>query len=230
MTPEQYANSVNAHARRSIVNSLYPGQNYIDLAAWLKAEERQKDSTQHCLAVLRDFSLVGSDRVQYLRVDSLDAITNRPSHPRPEQGSGRVLFLRGCPPAKWITAIGGRYGVDPEFVHRHLDFFATLVSRSVFSLPSLPSSSGNIIKLRVCTILHQQDASMAHVKKLDLQARRREAAENMATYRRNFQTACQAGDSIVRDFSAINKEYCILEQQISICVQKDEDGWLGKYY
>lgn len=227
VTPEEYSQSVSAHSRRSPSTSLYPGQNYIDLAAWLESKQQgqEKRIDDHCLAVICDFTLKGRDRVQHLGFNSLDGI-HTSNHLRTEKNAGRVLLLRGCPPAEWITTIGGRFGIDPEFVHRHLDFFATLIPRSVFALPSLPSSSANIVQLCTCTIL-SRDASVMPIVKSDLQARRRDEAERMATYRRNFQSTCGTGESIVRDFSTMDDQYSILEQRISMCVQRDEEGWIG---
>ena len=230
VSPEDYAKAIAAHSRRTSATSLYPGHHYIDLSSWLESRRDQQDTRagDYCLAVLCNFSLKGQERVRLLEVAALGEIVEPPKHLRPETEAGRVLLVRGCPPANWITAIGGRFGIDPEFINRHLDFFATLASRSAFSLPPLPSSGSNIIRLCTSTILFR-DTSGVPIKKLDLQARRREEAAEMATYRRNFQTKCQSGDSVVRELSTMDEQYSVIEQYFSICVQKDEEGWIGKY-
>lgn len=231
MSPEDYAKAIAAHSRRTSATSLYPGHDYIDLSSWLESRRDQQDARagNHCLAVLYDFSLKEQEKLRLLGVAALEEFMEPPKHLRPEREAGRVLFVRGCPPANWITAVGGRFGIDPEFINRHLDFFATLASRSAFSSPRLPSSGSNIIRLCTSTILFR-DTSGAPINKLDLQARRREEAAGMATYRRNFQTKCQSGDSIVRKFSTMDEQYSVIEQYLSICVQKDEEGWIGKYH
>ena len=230
VSPEDYAKAIAAHSRRTSATSLYPGHNYIDLSSWLESRRDQQDARagDHCLAVLYDFSLKNQERVRHLGVAALGEIMEPPKHLRPEKEAGRVLFVRGCPPANWITAISARFGIDPEFINRHLDFFATLASRSAFLSPPLPSSRSNIIRLCTSTILFR-DTSGAPIKKLDLQARRREEATGMATYRRSFQTRCQSGDSIVREFSTMDEQYSVTEQYFSICVQKDEERWIGIY-
>lgn len=145
---------------------------------------------------------------------------------RSQNQSGQVLLLRGCPSPEWIKAIGGKYRIDPEFIQRHLDFFATLAPRSVFSLPSLASSTSNIIRLTTSTVVYQ-DTSLGKKKAADLQASRRTQAEDMSTYRRQYQNNCHCGDSIVREISMLDENYSILEQSISIRVQRNHDGWIG---
>jgi hypothetical protein len=65
--------------------------------------------------------------------------------------------------------------------------------------------------------------------KVDLQARRIEEFEAMATYRRKYQVAGQCGDSIVREFESLDEEYSLLEQDISICIVRNGSGWLGEF-
>lgn len=165
----EYSKSIAAHARRTSATSLYPGQNYRDLSQWLESRKEQESprTGDHCLAVLCDFSLKGSGRLQHLRATLLKTISDPPNQPRSVKEAGRVLLLRVCPPANWIITIGAKFGIDPEFVHRHLDFFATLPARSAFALPSLRSSSDNIVRLCTCTIV-SRDASVTPIRKSDM--------------------------------------------------------------
>ncbi|KAN0095891.1 hypothetical protein V8E51_016602 [Hyaloscypha variabilis] len=222
LTPEDYTKSICAHSRRSITSCIYPGQCYIDLAAWL---QRPQSSYQddHCLAVLYDLALEGPSRVRYLRSNDLQELN---AHPRSEQDAGQVLLLRGYLSPAWVSLIGGKYQVDPEFFHRHLEFFVTLVSRGVYAYPSLPSTSTNIRKLCITTILYQERAKRTGPK-ADLQVRRIGESETMATYRRQYQTGGHCGDSIVREFESLDEEYSLLEQDISICIVKNGSGWLA---
>ena len=165
--------------------------------------------------------------MQYLRTDGLDALKEMP---RSGKNAGQILLLRGCPSPDWVTAIGGKYHVDPEYIHRHLDFFATMVERRSFSLPSLVSSSHNIINLTTSTVLFRDAAATRQYGvKVDIQARRRTEAEDMATYHRRYQNSCMSGDSIVREFSTFDERFSILEQRISVCVQRNGEGWIGTF-
>ncbi|KAL6716569.1 hypothetical protein ACLMJK_006136 [Lecanora helva] len=161
--------------------------------------------------------------MQYLRTDAVDAL--KELH-RSEQNSGQILLLRGCPSPEWITAVGSKYHIDPEFLHRHLDFFATLVERRSFSLPSVASSSQNIISLTASTVLFRDAAAKQFTKKGNVHARRRADAEEMATYHRRYQHNCRCGDSMVREFSTFDERFSILEQRISICIQRNDRGWI----
>ena len=129
VSPEDYAKAIAAHSRRTSATSLYPGHDYIDLSSWLESRRDQQDTGAggHYLAVLYDFSLKGQERVRHLGVAAFGEIIEPPIHLRPEKEAGRVLLVRGCPPANWITAIGGRFGIDPGFINRHLDFLQRLL-------------------------------------------------------------------------------------------------------
>jgi hypothetical protein len=106
--------------------------------------------------------------------------------------------------------IGGKYHIDPEFFHRHLDFLITLIPRKVFAVPSLPSTSANIHKLRITTILFREKLK-TNGPKQDLEARRIAELECMQAYRRQFQGQAQPGDSIVREFATLDEEFVLVE-------------------
>ena len=169
MSPGEYSKPIATHARRTSATSLFPGQNYRDLSQMLESRKEQESprTGDHCLAVPCDFSLKGSGRLQHLRATLLKTISDPPNQPRSVKEAGRVLLLRVCPPANWIITTGAKFGIDPEFVHRHLDFFATLPARSAFALPSQRSSSDNIVRLCTCTIV-SRDASVTPIRKSDM--------------------------------------------------------------
>lgn len=139
-----------------------------------------------------------------------------------------MLFLRGFLSPEWIAEIGSRYRVDPEFIHRHLDFFASSVHRSCFSLPSLPTTSNNIIHININTIICSQHSHSIPTD--DLLNRRREAAEQMIRYKRQLQTSARCGDSLVREYSVLNDQFSVIEQRISVSICRNGDGWLGKLF
>ena len=232
LSPEDYANLIYAHASRSINSSIFPGHNYTDLVTWLQAPPRRYAKAHasaapdgHCLAVLYNLGATEtSERRQYFKADDLDDFRKAP---KPGKDCGQVLMLRGCPSSDWIKAIGGKYRLDPEFIRRHLDFFATMTSRNAFSLPSVQSSYSNIVQLTGSTII-SQDPSRARIRKPDIQAWRRAQADKMATYFRKYQNISRCGDSIVRDHCILDADHSILDQSISICVQRcEEGGWTG---
>lgn len=232
VTPRQYVEAIYAHSQRSIVSSSFPGQNYIDLANWLLKEHSGTNSSystvtnrdRHHLAVLHNLDQLAPEKGPLLLTQSdLPRLT---THHPPERGDGHVLFLQGFLSPQWIAEIGSKYRVDAEFIHRHLDFFASSVHRGCFSLPSLPSTSNNIIHINVNTIIC--DHHSPSILTSDLLDRRREAAEHMVRYKRQLQTSARCGDSLVREYGVLNDQFSVIEQRISVCMCRNGDGWLGE--
>ena len=257
ITAEAYAQLIHNHATRNVANSIYPGQNYRDLATWLwYAENRiQVPPSQrsgfddgHCLAVFVDLAVnkkrgggeaeqEEDNRMRFLYAadNARESLASLPSQAS-EAGAGQLLLLRGCPSPEWLTGLGGKYRVDPEFFQRHLDFFVSETGRSAAGLPSLPSTTRNIVQLAVNTVLHSDRTTLPSLykggeigakRRRNLQAQRRADAEDLEVYRRKYQNTMQCGDSIVREFGTLDERIAIVEQRISFCVQKCGHGWMG---
>lgn len=175
------------------------------------------------MAVLHTFGARGPAKVERYEHDRLEALTTQILS---EDRSGQVLFLRGYASPDWISTIGSISRIDPEFINRHLAFLTSWVLRSAFSIPSLSSSCRNIITLRVCTILFQNGRSIRKESK-SLASRRKFDAEGLDNYARFLQTTARYGDSIVRGFCTLDEQYSIIEQDISVCIQRSKEGWLG---
>ena len=220
-----YVQSIVAHSRRYTANSFYPGQNYLDLAAWIQQETHQKSilDDQHILGVLHCLAPGEPSRMLRYRHRDLESFMTQI---RSEDRINRVLFLRGYASPDWISTIGSIFRIDPEFFNRHLAFMTTLVSRSAFSTPSLPSSCRNIITLRISTILVQNSFSLCSEHK-NLATRRRSEAAGLNAYARLYQTTARYGDSIVRGFYTLDEHFSVLEQEISVCIRKSKQDWLG---
>jgi hypothetical protein len=94
-----------------------------------------------------------------------------------------------------------------------------------FTSPNLPSSSSNIIKLRLPNIASRQYHGIRDQQ--ELESLRRTAIEEMNKYSDNLRKSGAVGDSIVRYLAVHDQEHCTLEQDISICVNSFEKGWIG---
>jgi hypothetical protein len=227
VSPASYNRSIRAHSTRSFAKCLYSGRNYEDLASWLDAGEQHiilPVTTRYPMALLHDLSPLSESVTTSLELGSLKLLK---AYPRPLKDTGQILFLRGLPSPNWISSIGGKYNIDPEFFLHHLDFFVILPARAAFSFPGPRSSSANIIRLCVSTILSHGNSVIIRGNEA-LQKRRKLDEEMMSKYRRHFRQETDPGDSIVREFSTIDGQYSILEQYISICVSKNGDGWMSK--
>ncbi|KAH7323572.1 hypothetical protein BKA65DRAFT_481382 [Rhexocercosporidium sp. MPI-PUGE-AT-0058] len=225
--PDQYAKSIKAHSSRSITSSSFPGNNYIDLATWLlqDSESFQSLSNQpHLLALLYELGVQGSENSSTFAQSDVQALA---SVPRPSKDRGQILFIRGYMSPEWITTIGSKYGIDPEFILRHLDFFASSTYRRLFSLPSLASTTNNTTRLCVNTILYRDGSSQNRSSGPDIMCQWREEAEALSTYKRQLRNQARCGDSLIREYSTLDEHYAIVEQWISISLTRNGEGWLG---
>jgi hypothetical protein len=173
--------------------------------------------------VLYDLS-AGSGNPQSFFESDLDAF--QATSP-PVRGKGQILFVRGFLSPAWLSTIGSKYMLDPEFILRHLEFFAGSVHRHGYGLPSLSSTTSNIVKLCTSTIVHRDEHSKAAPSE-KITEYRREQREAMAVYRRQLRTSARCGDSLVRDFSTIDDHHSLIEQWMSLCTVKYGEGWAGK--
>lgn len=94
-----------------------------------------------------------------------------------------------------------------------------------FGLPSLASSSDNLFRLCVSTLLYRDDFGGQ-----DLQSQRSDQGTGLGTYRRQQlgSTRVCCGDSLVREYSTICSCFSVIEQWISLCITKTDRGWAGK--
>lgn len=143
----------------------------------------------------------------------------------PVVGSDQLVFIRGFISPSWVSVLGSKYNIDPEFFRRHMDFLSANIDRHAYSFPSLASSSDNIFRLCVSTILHRDDFGGQ-----DLQSQRARQATQLGTYKTqqlgSVKVCC--GDSLVREYSTICSRFSVIEQWISIYVTKTDRGWAGK--
>ena len=145
--------------------------------------------------------------------------------PVPEDGSGQLVFIRGFVSPSWVSAIGSKYQVDPEFFRRHMDFLSVSIDRHAYSSPSLASTSNNIFRLCVSTLLHRD-----HFGEQNLHAQREDQSLQLRTYKiqQLGYTKVFCGDSLVRNYSTLCSSFSVLEQWISICITKQDKGWAGR--
>lgn len=143
----------------------------------------------------------------------------------PTGGLGQMIFIRGFISPSWVSTIGSKYSVDPEFFRRHMDFLSGNVHRHAFSYPSLPSSSNNMFRLCVSTVLHRDD-----IGGQDIQSQRLGQRSELDMYKRQQlrSTGICCGDSVVREYSTVCPSFSVIEQWISLYIAKTDRGWTGE--
>jgi len=96
-----------------------------------------------------------------------------------------------------------------------------------FTLPALPSSSSNIIRLRIPSVGHRQHDGASDQE--EIERLRQNASSQMKQYNASLkrESYVKTGDSIVRSFAIHDQRHYSLEQDVSICVNDFGKGWLS---
>lgn len=130
--------------------------------------------------------------------------------------------MRGWQSREWLRTLAAQCRVDPEFFRRHLDF---IEPSSFYDLPALPSTSENLWRLRITTICTQEHPLSA----TDIRQQRKDDIEGVRSYLNAVRAQERMGSSIVRRHGVISENTCIIEQEVSFCVQKRKSGgWIGR--
>ncbi|KAJ5383487.1 hypothetical protein N7517_001398 [Penicillium concentricum] len=239
LTPESYTRGIISLSGRFQSTSAFPGNNYLDIKEWMIQDRRifksakleedasrfasifaSKSKQPHDLVVVYN-----SDRERKWNVqqysqeqhEALDADTSVPA-----EGAGQMVFIRGYISPSWVSVLGSKYNIDPEFFRRHMDFLSASIFRHSFGFPSLASASNNIFRLCISTLLHREDFGGQ-----DLQSQRSDQSAELKTYKLQqlaFTKVC-CGDSLVREYSTVCSSFSVIEQWISICITKTDEGW-----
>lgn len=237
VTPENYARAIISLSRRYSSTSAFPGNNYVDIGEWLlqdrsllnsaKPEEdnilfASRSEEPHDLVVVYNSGERKWGVEQYSQ-EQHEAFFTATSIPA--TGLGQLVFIRGFISPSWVSAIGSKYNVDPVFFRQHMDFLSASIDRHAYSFPSLASSSNNIFRLCVSTLLHRDDFGGQ-----DLQSQRSAQSTELGTYKiqQLGSTRVCCGDSLVREYSTVCSSFSVIEQWISICVTKTDAGWTGR--
>lgn len=238
VTPENYARAIISLSRRYSSTSAFPGNNYVDLREWLQQDRSllgatrpeaddvplflSKSDKPHDLVVVYHSGEKKWDVRRYSQMQH-DAFST--ATPPSDGGSGQLVFIRGFISPSWVSAIGSKYSIDPEFFRRHLDFLSASIDRHAYSFPSLASSSDNIFRLCVNTIFHRDDFGGQ-----DLRSQRAEQAIELEKYKiqQLGSTRVCCGDSLVREYSTVCPCFSVVEQWISLCLSRTERGWTGR--
>jgi hypothetical protein len=132
-------------------NFLHQGFHYRQLAQLLSGPKKARTFKSappptFVHVIVHDWSTEGRQKEKYKGDEGLQKLGLLQP---PEPKSGRLVFLRGHSCRDWLLQLGAQYRVDPEYFRRRLDF---LQPEEFYDLPTLPSSSRNIIHLRIITI------------------------------------------------------------------------------
>jgi hypothetical protein len=220
---EDYAQAVEAHVRQKSSQSLLPHPNFQWFAIFLQGRKEPPSYTvsieedHHVFGIIHDYMPTRRYGSRITDISGQWQLQQLVAHPRPQTGTGQLIFLRGFPTHDWLKVVGSQHGIDPEFFRRHMEF--RIPTEKFFDLPGLPSSDDNLLRLSITTVgLHTPTTSSKARGTGDLKKHWE------ATKTRNV-----VGESIVRRFSWHFDRYFSIEQHLSICVvPKHEGGWICK--
>ena len=221
-TSDQYFLAVKNYSKQSTESFLHPGIHYHQLAEFLSgttkaATHKKALQSSYVHTIVHDWSKEGQKEERYIGDDGLQKL--KVLEP-PEPDSGRLVFIRGHSCRDWLLLLGAQYRIDPEYFRRHLDF---LQPEGTYDLPTLPSSSRNIIRLRITTICSRE----VPLTQDEIENSRREEKEAVKKHQRQLGASGLVGESIIRRFSTHGETAFTLEQEVSICVKRKNGGWIG---
>jgi len=179
-------------------------------------------------ATIHDLSLPEEDKTQISQFCTIDAFEKSIKEKKKQVKPSLLVFLQGHPSPEWLNTVGYLCNVDPEFLLRHLNFRMPPSERH-FTTPALPSTSSNIVQLRVTSIICREEAQSSHMQADQL---RREADARMKEYYKHLKREINVklGDSIIRSFMVHDNCHSTMEQDISLCVNAIENGWIGMFW
>ena len=212
------------------------GRNYKELAEYLRPTLRQRqdsqlsreDKKEH----LQGYMQIYNPQNRFVLRKTLESVEQIWAELQIAQdvgGTALLILLRDLPSPSLLAGLGSVCHLEPEFLRRHLanrweehsqSLYGEVNNQSTASLPllssldltlpSLPSTSSNMIQLRYTSLGH------------DIHNGARVLLE-------------QSYSSVVQEVSSIGGDYFAVEQQISICVEHfptkhgGNDSWLGEW-
>ena len=241
MTPRGYADAVFAHSKQGTEASLYPGQNFENLGLYLRRPFEQSGTygappstyqqvTDFAITLYDFFVSKPKSRRVITRLEDLGRSREDLSQDD-ERPSLSMLFLRGQPSPEWLSTIGARYHIDPEYFQRHLEFCFTVGRVNYFSALSLPSNPNYIIRLRYMTVGRRDEKGRPTCQSM-VDSLRLEGIKHMDRYAhcvgRNIKSGTGVGDSIVRAYHVHDETHFSIEQDISIHMSRTAFGPICK--
>ena len=233
MTPHGYALAVSNHAKQTTATSIFPGEDYDNLAEYLLRPFRSDLSRTRLLLPRREDDSIATiislssrdvwEQKMLTRVEDFRLIRTGEVESKPQ-----IVFLKGIISPEWINEIGSTYMIDPAFFQRHLSYRSAVGRRNLYTYPSLPSSNESIIRLRISTIGSRNIDAPSYVQK-EVGHLRSVTGEGMKRYLNdlNHERNLAIGDSLVRLMSVHDEKHFHIEQDISICIQNTSRSWTG---
>ncbi|TGO51361.1 hypothetical protein BOTNAR_0359g00110 [Botryotinia narcissicola] len=213
------------HSKLNGKIAIYPGNDYDDLADFLQQLPSYENSPHESRSsepflITYNLEMPGAPFTAF--ECNTQGIERFKKHEQKSTQKARIVFLRGFPDADWLRAVFMVYGVDPAFYQRHL-LFPVGNGMNVHSTPLLPSYMKNIFRLNITSICELERKISSTPE--DIEDLRAAAATELRRYHISLKSNALIGDSVVRNFSILSRRFSVIEQTISICINKTADSW-----
>ena len=141
--------------------------------------------------------------------------------------SNRLLFLSGYPSPHTLAELGYRYGIEPEFFSRHLNFWS---SGPYKASQILPSTQRTIFQTAISSIGEHENMSHESIA-----SKRLSFVREMGKYLHKLAMGdgWRSYDSIVRKVDVHDDRYFSIEQMLTILITKNKenpDKWVGTLF
>lgn len=225
---DEWCKFVFEYGTRSQRNTLFHGFIYRFLIELLRENDtvlttKFPDIDTYDLAHLTTYQAEPHISQHQSATFSFSQLQNLANTPLPKKGQGHVLFLCGHMPGSWISSIGAKYGIMPEFFRRHIHLWRSSKGSVLYAVPRLPSvTSGRGLVLRIVT----GGYSLHSLGYRSLSGRLQLLPEIFEPNPARLSAA--PGSSYVRGHAHISDRHFLIEQDISITIETDGDGWTGE--
>ncbi|KAJ4147069.1 hypothetical protein LMH87_001619 [Akanthomyces muscarius] len=135
--PENYARAIISLSKRYTSTSVFPGNNYVDLAEWILQDRNilrtksglspKPPSLVHRAGATHDLVVVYYNADKKWHIEGYDSEKSQELHGDMHISAGdvgQIVFIRGFISPRWVSTVGSKYNVDPEFFRRHMDFLS----------------------------------------------------------------------------------------------------------
>lgn len=148
-----------------------------------------------------------------------------------------ILLLQGYPSPEWLSAVGSKFHLNPEFFLRHIFFNIRPVAGHALNsrrtaTEILPSRHGWMTSLLTPNIIAEAPQFVNQLEVTEIFGLRREVEDIMARYLddiAHLKSNLKGGSSVVRDVTIYPYETTVisLEQSLTIAVHHLGNSWMG---
>jgi len=131
---------------RSYTRTMFHGYIYRFLAELFRDDDvtlakKYPDVGHYEIAHLTEYEATAQSEAHTVSRYSYSQLQELVESPLPTEQQGHVLFLCGHMSGSWVSAVGAKYGIVPEFFRRHMHLWRSLEGSVLHAIPRSPSAA-----------------------------------------------------------------------------------------